>query len=473
MLAPADIRLTEQPRRLAWLRQSLSRQFLLVACVVLALAMLALGTWVKRRIEQGVLETSAASAALYINNFIAPHLQALEHADTLSQESIDALNRAMARPALRSHVTSIKVWKKDGLIVYSTNPSLIGKHFPVNPYPRRALEGVVSAEYGKLYHSEDAGEKTDGQPFLEIYAPVRASDSGDVIAVLEFHERIEALGVNLKEAEWNSWVVTGFVTISMIAALFSIVAEGSRTIEEQRAALTNRVSQLSELLQQNETLRARIQRAARKTTEKNEHLMRRLGYDLHDGIAQLIGLALLRLGALTPSDKDRDNVAKIQNALSDALEDVRHLCKGFLLPEIEGMSLREALLFMTSHHEKRTGTTVACDISDLPDKTPQVVTISLCRFVQEGLNNAFRHAQGRGQKLTVSWDGKAITVEVSDSGPGIRPLERTVDGGGMGLIGLMDRIESIGGAMSVTSRAGEGTQLRVTIPVTTSEDDGK
>jgi signal transduction histidine kinase len=434
--------------------------------------MLALGTWVTRRIEQGVVETSAASAALYINNFIAPHLQGLKHENVLSPQNVAALNQAMARPALRSHVTSIKVWKQDGLIVYSSNPDLIGRHFPANPYPQRALNGILSAEYGNLYHEEDSAETTDEHPLLEVYAPIRDSESGDVIAVLEFHERAEALTAHLKEAEWNSWVVTAFVAVSMIAALFSIVAEGSRTIDEQRLALTERVTQLSELLRQNERLRMRIERAARKTTEENERLMRRLGYDLHDGIAQLIGLALLRLGSLTPAEKDEDNIAKIQNALSDALEDVRHLCKGFLLPEIHGMSLRDALLFMSSHHEKRTGTVVECKIADLPEKTPQVVTTSLCRFVQEGLTNAFRHAQAKGQELIASWDGKAITVEIRDAGPGFSPLYQPGKDGGLGLMGLGDRMESIGGVMSINTVSGRGTQLRVVLPIAVGEHDG-
>jgi len=463
---------TGPAKRLSWLSESLSRQFLIVACLVLSLGMLALGTWVTRRIEDGVVQTSAASAALYINNFIAPHLQELKHQNVLSPASVTALNQAMARPALRSHVTSIRIWKPGGLIVYSSNPDLMGRHFPANPYPRRAMTGVLTAEYGPLHHEEDAAE-TSGDPFLEVYAPITDTDSGDVIAVLEFHERAEALTAHLKDAEWNSWLATGLVTVSMLAALFSIVSEGSKTIDEQRSALTERVTELSELLRQNEGLRARIQRAARKTTEENERMMRRLGYDLHDGIAQLIGLALLRLGSLTPAERDEDNVAKIQNALSDALEDVRHLCKGFLLPEIQGMNLREALLFMCSSHEKRTGTIVECRIAELPDKTPQAVTTSLCRFVQEGLTNAFRHAEAKGQELIASWDGKAITVEVRDSGPGFNPLHHPGKEGGLGLMGLMDRMESIGGVMSIHTGSGEGTRLRVVLPVAVGETDGR
>lgn len=144
-----------------------------------------------------------------------------------------------------------------------------------------------------------------------------------MIAVLEFYDFAEEIESQLSKAEWHSWALNALVTIAMMTALFSIVANGSRTIDEQRVSLTHRVAQLSELLKQNEALRSRVERAARNATEDNEKFIRRLGYDLHDGPAQLIGLALLRLDALNLSGHDGDNLATIRGALSDAVSDIR------------------------------------------------------------------------------------------------------------------------------------------------------
>ena len=66
-------------------------------------------------------------------------------------------------------------------------------------------------------------------------------------------------------------------------------------------------------------------------------------------------------------------------------------------------------------HEKRTRTAVSADIGLLPPHVPLAVTISLFRFAQEGLNNAFRHAGGRGQAVKACHEGGVITVEVIDS----------------------------------------------------------
>jgi signal transduction histidine kinase len=471
--ASYGLSLTDEPKLALGLRHNLVRQFLLVASGVLLLGMLAMGTWVTRRIESGVTEVAAASAALYINNFIAPHLQELASTSSLSASNIEALNRAMARPAVRDHVTAIKIWKEDGLIVYSTDKDLIGRKFPLNPSPRRAWSGTVTTDFNNLSYEEDAKDRVSGLHVLEIFTPIRNVDSGEVIAVLEFHERAEVLNAQLNDAQWQSWVITALITLGMMGALFSIVADGNKTIDQQRAALTQRISQLSELLRQNRSLRGRVERAARNATEDNERLMRRIGYDLHDGIAQLIGLALLRLDRVQGAKQDRDNLSKIQKALKDALTDIRNVCRGLLLPEVQNLTLREALLFMVRHHERRTGTAVTCNISDLPEDAPQFVKISLCRFVQEGLNNAFKHAGGKGQRVCASCDGEAITVEVADEGPGMSIPNRNTHDVRLGLIGLSDRIESIGGTMTVDSAPGLGTRLAACLPLTTGGLDAE
>ena len=229
--------------------------------------------------------------------------------------------------------------------------------------------------------------------------PVRDTDHGNVIAVVEFHEHAEAFKAELAEAEWRSWVSTAFITIVMTGVLFSVVAKGSRTIDEQRVALTERIAQLSELLQQNCVLRSRVERAARNATEDNERLMRRLGYDLHDGIAQLIGLssAAPRPGARRrkrprQSEEDPEGCCRMRSTIFGMSAEV---C---FSPEIQKFTLRDALNFMIRQHERRTGSTVTCHIADLPEEAPKFVKIALCRFVQEGLNNAFKHADGKGQR---------------------------------------------------------------------------
>ncbi|RDI61747.1 sensor histidine kinase [Microvirga subterranea] len=473
MHALQNISIDLEPEGFHWLRHNLARQFILVAFGVLLVGMFTLGTWVTRRIETGVAETSAASAALYINSLLAPHLQDLASRDSLSETSAEALNGAIESIVAKMDVASVKIWNDDGFVIYSTDRSIIGKTFPLTPELKRAWGGAIAAEFANSSHDEASARDIDADtPLLEVYVPVRDAKSGKVIAVLEFYDFAEEIESQLSKAEWHSWAMTALVTIAMMTALFSIVANGSRTIDEQRVSLTHRVAQLSELLKQNEALRSRVERAARNATEDNEKFIRRLGYDLHDGPAQLIGLALLRLDALNLSGHDGDNLATIRGALSDALSDIRNFCAGLLLPEVHNMTLTGALLHIIRDHERRTRTKVSCTIADLPPDAPQFMKVCLCRFVQEALNNAFRHAGGQGQQVSAWSDGVSIMVEVADEGPGMSSDPSYEGRIQLGLTGLRDRIESIGGILSVASRPGTGTRLLASLPLNSGESNG-
>lgn len=446
-------------------RRSLAGQFLLVAFAVMLIGMLAMSTLVTWQIEKSAAEVKAASTALYINTFIAPNLQDLTADGSLSHENIQRLNQAMERQDLKASITSFRIWNQAGLIVHSSEPTLVGKRFTLPSPSRRAWTGVIAAEFDDGVGDDKIAEHAADLPLLKVFAPVRNFESGNIIAVVEFHERADVLDSELVAAGWKTWLSTALITLNMMGCLFVIVANGSKTIDRQRAALRERVSQLSDLLRQNRILQGRIERAAQNVTEDNERLMRRMGYDLHDGVAQLISLALLRLDKVQVSSEDRDNLHKIQKALSDALNDTRSICKGLLLPEIQTLTLRGALVHMIRQHERRTGMEITSRISDLPAQAPQYIKVSLCRYIQESLNNAYKHAGVRELQVEVNWDGATVTVEVADEGSGIDNFNETAGEQRLGLLSLRDRIESIGGALSIKSTLGAGTRIKASLPL--------
>jgi signal transduction histidine kinase len=425
-----------------------------MAFAVMIIGMAAMGTLVTWRIEKSVTTVKAASAAFSVNNFIAPHVQELASSEKLSPASIENLKDAIDRSGLRTEVMLLSIWKQDGLVAYSDEPHLIGQRFARNSGPPQAWSGAVQVRF------ENAGV-----PTIQVFAPVRDRVTGAVIAVVELHERVSALDAELVASKWQIWLATGLITLNMMGCLFVVVAHSSRIIDRQRLALIERVSQLSDLLHQNRLLKGRIERAARKATEDNERLLRRMGYDLHDGVAQLISLALLRLDKIKRSPQESDNLHRIHKALSDALSDIRHICRGLLLPEVQSMTLQEALLFMIRSHERRTITSIDYTIAELPEQAPEFVKIALCRFIQEGLNNAYKHAGGRGQRVDIAWDGIRITVEVADQGPGMYDAKTGMREPGLGLAGLRDRIESIGGDVVITSAPDAGTRIRASLPL--------
>ncbi len=447
-----------------WRKLNLVTQFTIVAAVVVAIVMITLGRWASARIESSVIRNTAASAALYMDRFVEPYVQDLTSARTLSDASQAALSEIIKTAGFRQHVIKVKIWRRDGTIVYSNDQHLIGMRLPVSESLDKAFSGAVAPEFNDFGDDENADERVLSKPLLEIYAPIRAAQSDEIIAVAEFYQTADELAEELAKVRRESMLMVGGLSLLMLGGLIGIVARGNRTIVTQQAVLNDRIAELSVSLAQNVELRKRINDANRRASESNERFLRRVSAELHDGPVQLVSLALLRLDGirpLAPADDchANDTLEIVRSVLQDAMSEIRDISRGLALPEIETLSLSETLELAVTNHERRTGTQVDLIVPEsLPDIPASIKTCAY-RFVQEGLNNAFRHANGLGQRVAIAWDGRSLSFEVADSGPGFAGKGQLWQKSGMGLAGLRDRIESLGGSMIADSAEGQGARL--------------
>lgn len=91
---------------------------------------------------------------------------------------------------------------------------------------------------------------------------------------------------------------------------------------------------------------------------------------------------------------------------------------------------------------------------------PESVEVGAYYVVAESITNAAKHAQASEVSVNVAVDGPTLRLSISDDGIG-----GADPAGGSGIIGLRDRVEALGGTMEVSSPAGSGTSLQVTIPI--------
>ena len=129
-------------------RLSLAQRFMLGSLIILVAGMAAIGVWVTRQIEAGVVHRTAATTALYVDSLIAAPLQDLAEEEWLSAESVDRLDWLLEDTPLGQEVALFQIWDRDGHIVYSSEPSMVGEQFPIENELAIALAGVVSAEVG-------------------------------------------------------------------------------------------------------------------------------------------------------------------------------------------------------------------------------------------------------------------------------------------------------------------------------------
>lgn len=436
-------------------------------------AMIAVGIFVAHLIEDAVTRNSAATTALYVDSVIAPLLPDMRSSSVLDPTTARALDETLDQGALGKRLISFRLWRKDGTVLYSNEKNLVGKSFELNPKLRTAFEGTIVSRFEHAVDPESGRERAVGKPLLEIYNPVLQPWSGQVVAVSEFYEVADGLQLSLEQARLESWLAVAGFTVTFLLLLSVIVFRGSRVIEVQRRSLHGRVAELSELLAQNESLRGHVQRAAQRATSLNESYLRKIGADLHDGPAQLVAYASLRLdsdvmlGSRTTKRQRGEEVAVIRASLGEAMREIRIISAGLVLPQIENASLLEVVERAVASHEDRTGSAVRRSFGRPAQKISLSGKICIFRFVQEALNNAFRHGGGREQAVEMTTGGDRIEVAVSDAGSGFDPgLVRSES---IGLEGLKGRVESLGGRFELETSP-SGTTVRMVLGAMEVED---
>ncbi|MGQ9926879.1 MAG: sensor histidine kinase [Chloroflexaceae bacterium] len=213
--------------------------------------------------------------------------------------------------------------------------------------------------------------------------------------------------------------------------------------------------------------------ASGRFLEIAEREVGRIILDIHDGPVQNIFAALSqlyvvqrRLAQQPPLNDELLRIKRSIGLLEHALNEIRNFMGAFRPPEFERRDLVSILEGLVIQHEELTGNPVSLEILGELPTVPLPVKISLYRILQEALSNAARHGQARRHSVTLSCDGRRITMQVCDDGQGFdvaavmqRPLA-----GHFGLEGMRERVHLLGGSFSIESTPGLGTRVRVEVP---------
>jgi signal transduction histidine kinase len=253
--------------------------------------------------------------------------------------------------------------------------------------------------------------------------------------------------------EGNIWGV-----LSAVAAPGMLVPAGTeerlaRFTELVAAAVSNATTR-SELL----TSRARLVNAA-------DESRRRLERDLHDGIQQWLVALALRARKAAGLSAANESAAQELSGLADDLvavtDELREISRGIHPAILSDAGLDEALESLA----RRSAIRVDLDVS-FKGRYDPTLEATVYYVVAESITNAVKHA--RASLVTVRGGRRngAIELEIRDDGVGGADPRR-----GTGLIGLQDRVDSLGGTISFASPVGAGTTIRVTLPA--GPRDGK
>jgi two-component system, NarL family, sensor histidine kinase UhpB len=232
------------------------------------------------------------------------------------------------------------------------------------------------------------------------------------------------------------------------------------TIEGARSEVSMLAETFNDMLERLENER---RESGRRAMLAQEGERRRVASDLHDEIGQSLTALVLQLKRAADSDPpDPAALRELVGAAEEILGEVRSVARRLRPEALDDLGLRSALLALAARLEEASGLSVQVRIaSDLPPLTPEVELV-LYRVAQESLTNVLRHAGAAHAAVRLRPEAREVILEVEDDGRGF-DVARVPAGGG--LRGMRERALFVGGTVTVASRLGAGTRVRLTVPL--------
>jgi signal transduction histidine kinase len=218
----------------------------------------------------------------------------------------------------------------------------------------------------------------------------------------------------------------------------------------------------------------------RRVVTAQEDERRRVARELHDGLGQELTGLLLGLKALEQAiPKESPGWEQLQSvrATVDRISRESHDLAIALRPTaLDDFGLESALSTYVAVWRVRTGIAVEFQAAGLgSQRLPSDVETAIYRIVQEALNNVAKHAAAQRVSVIVTRQSDDVTALVEDDGRGFQPgaQSRASNGPRLGLLSMRERVGLAGGTLTIESGPGQGTTIRVTIPLAASSSNGQ
>ncbi|WP_298404356.1 sensor histidine kinase [uncultured Chloroflexus sp.] len=195
----------------------------------------------------------------------------------------------------------------------------------------------------------------------------------------------------------------------------------------------------------------------------------RIARDLHDGVAQSLAFMRMRINLWEDwLEQDparlREEFATFKANLRAQIEELRRAIFALRPIEIGQLGFTGALRRFVAEFAEQNDWDISIDLNELPPDLPPVLELAAFRFVQEALNNTAKHAQARRVWVKLGVRDHGLIIHVRDDGVGFNPGEEP-PAGHLGLRQMRERAAALDGQVTIISRPGHGTEVRVWLPL--------
>ncbi|MFQ5555405.1 MAG: sensor histidine kinase [Acidimicrobiia bacterium] len=429
--------------RIEWAELGVLGRSAMIFLTVSAVVAIILAVAIPHQAEHFILEEEAKTlsrlaAALQEDGFIPT--------DISSPLDFETLDHAVEHHLFGHEAVRVNIWFRDGTVAYSDSHELIGTRFEPSADVAAAFRGEV--RFGSPGDSpEDATADSDLGPLREFYIPVR-DDSGAVVAVYEVYELSTPLQATISGIRRYVWLSL-FTGIGLLGLFV-----GSLTLANARRSAKGR--------QQVERLFGDLVRA------QDEERMRIVGA-LHDDIGQPLYRIHYGIQDCTahaePGTSIEKELVRVGALVREADKRLRSELRALSSEPQAEIDLLEALRELGLVTEIETDLVVAVETGD-GVALPPACRAALYRAAKEALTNVRKHALATRVTIRVHRHRDFVYLDVIDDGVGV------VGDSGLGITTNRERLEALGGGLTVKQAKTGGTRFRAWLPADDTREAG-
>ena len=307
----------------------------------------------------------------------------------------------------------------------------------------------------------------DRDHHISITADVQAAADSPNYALFKEYDLRTTVGVSMV---WENELI-GRLTVATTGK--------SRDFSESELALLRGLADQAALAIQNARLLDQVQTGGERLRQLNRKLVatqeterRRISKELHDEAGQYLTAMKISLDVLKNRLSDelvsqKEQLIDLAEMTDELMERLRMLAHDLRPPALETLGLKKTLEGLCRQFAARTNLSISFEGTKIPP-VPDETTVTIYRLVQEALTNVAKHAQANSVKVKIGEWNAVVVVSIEDNGQGfsieeLETIKTSIDG--MGLGGMRERLDFVGGQLEIYSEPGKGTKIIASIPL--------
>jgi signal transduction histidine kinase len=205
-----------------------------------------------------------------------------------------------------------------------------------------------------------------------------------------------------------------------------------------------------------------------------EQERQRIARELHDDLSQkmaLLNLEVAQIADQVPLEEPRTRLVKLSSQVGEIANDLSDLSHKLHPSRLQALGLKESVRLLCDEITEQRKVNVVFRSAEIPRLVDPGVSLCLYRITQEALHNVAKHSRARHASVELTREGNHLHLQIADSGIGFDPV--AVNGAGLGLVSMRERVGVLKGNLSINASPCAGTRIGVRVPLVPQQHEGQ